>query len=133
MKNISTNESSLLKINFQLPIPLSLNALNVIESHFFQNLLNEFYAKYEEYDLGNIFFTYWIAVNSNSITAAVHYGALIEKLQAKYMKIQNVSYSKILDKSVLFRKGGDKSILTILRLPNIRVILEGESNLIPAS
>lgn len=103
LKNISTNESSLLKINFQLPIPLSLNALNVIESHFFQNLLNEFYAKYEEYDLGNIFFTYWIAVNSNSITAAVHYGALIEKLQAKYMKIQDVSYSKILDKSV-FKK-----------------------------
>lgn len=103
LKNISTSESNLLKINFQLPAPLSLKALNIIESHFFQNLLKEFYAKYEEYDLGNIFFTYWIAVNSNSITAAVHYGALIEKLQAKYMQIHDVGYSKILDKSV-FKK-----------------------------
>lgn len=103
LKNINTNESNLLNINFQLPAPLSLNAVNIIESNFFQNLLKEFYSKYEEYDLDSIFFTYWVAVNSNSITAAVHYGALIEKLQAIYMKINNVSYSKIIDKSI-FKK-----------------------------
>ncbi|WP_174492913.1 hypothetical protein [Acinetobacter sp. Marseille-Q1623] len=103
IKNINDNERNQLGINFQLPTPLSLYALNIIEPNFFQNLIQEFYVKYEEYDLGNIFFTYWIAVNSNSITAAVHYGALIEKLQANYMKINNVSYSKILDNSI-FKK-----------------------------
>lgn len=103
IKNINDNERNQLGINFQLPTPLSLHTLNFVESNFFQNLIQEFYVKYEEYDLGNILFTYWIAVNSNSITAAVHYGALIEKLQANYMKINNVSYSKILDNSV-FKK-----------------------------
>lgn len=103
LRNINDNEKGQLSINFQLPTPLSLNTLNIIEPHFFQNLLKELYAKYEEYDLGNIFFTYWIAVNSNSITAAVHYGALIEKLQSIYMKIHDVSYNKILDNSI-FKK-----------------------------
>lgn len=103
LKNINDNERNQLSINFQVPAPLSLNALNIIELDFFQKMIKEFFIKYDEYDLNNIFFTYWIAVNSNSITAAVHYGALIEKLQANYMKIINVSYSKILDKSI-FKK-----------------------------
>lgn len=102
-RNINSNELGRLSIDFQLPAPLSLKAFNIIELDFFQKLVQEFYIKYDEYDLNNIFFTYWIAVNSNSITAAVHYGALIEKLQANYMKINNVSYSKILDNSV-FKK-----------------------------
>ncbi|ENU19497.1 hypothetical protein F994_02357 [Acinetobacter bohemicus ANC 3994] len=100
IKNINDNERGQLSINFQLPSPLSLQASNIIESNLFQKLIQEFYVKYIDYDLGNILFTYWIAVNSNSITAAVHYGALIEKLQARYMGINKVSYSKILDKSV---------------------------------
>lgn len=103
LKNINNNERNQLSINFQVPAPLSLNALNVIEFDSFQKMVKELYTKYEEYDLDDIFFTYWVAVNSNSITAAVHYGALIEKLQALYMKIHDVSYSKILDRST-FKK-----------------------------
>lgn len=103
LRNISDNEMGQLNINVQVPASLSLYASNIIESNLFQNLIQEFYVKYEEYDLGNIFLTYWIAVNSNSIMVAVHYGALIEKLQANYMKINDVSYSKILDRSV-FKK-----------------------------
>ncbi|MGP4772025.1 hypothetical protein ACS125_15980 [Acinetobacter sp. PFS20] len=103
LRNIHDNERGQLAINVQVPTPLSLSALNIIEVDIFENLMQELYVKYEEYDLSNIFFTYWVAVNSNSITAAVHYGALIEKLQATYMKIHEVSYSKILDKSI-FKK-----------------------------
>ncbi len=103
LRNIHDNERGKLAINVQVPTPLSLSALNIIEVDIFENLMQELYVKYEEYDLGNIFFTYWVAVNSNSITAAVHYGALIEKLQATYMKIHEVSYSKILDKAI-FKK-----------------------------
>ena len=103
LRNISDNEMGQLNINVQVPASLSLYASNIIESNLFKNLIQEFYVKYEEYDLGNIFLTYWIAVNSNSIMVAVHYGALIEKLQANYMKINDVSYSKILDRSV-FKK-----------------------------
>lgn len=100
LRNIHDNERGHLTINVQVPIPLSLSALNIIDFDIFESFVQELYDKYEEYDLGNIFFTYWIAVNSNSITAAVHYGAIIEKLQATYMKIHDVNYSKILDKSV---------------------------------
>lgn len=103
LRNIHDNERGQLAINVQVPTPLSLSALNIIEVDIFETLMQELYVKYEEYDLGNIFFTYWVAVNSNSITAAVHYGALIEKLQATYMKIHEVSYSKILDKAI-FKK-----------------------------
>lgn len=103
LRNIHDNERGQLAINVQVPTPLSLSALNIIEVDIFETLMQEFYVKYEEYDLDNIFFTYWVAVNSNSITAAVHYGALIEKLQATYMKIHEVSYSKILDKAI-FKK-----------------------------
>lgn len=103
LRNIRDNERGQLAINVQVPTPLSLSALNIIDIDIFGNLIQELYVKYEEYDLDNIFFTYWVAVNSNSITAAVHYGALIEKLQATYMKIHEVSYSKILDKSIFKR------------------------------
>ncbi len=102
-KDINDNERNQLSIDFQLPAPLSLKNFNVIESDFFQKLMQDIYEKYDEYDFSNILFTYWIAVNSNSITAAVHYGALIEKLQATYMKIHEVSYSKILDRAI-FKK-----------------------------
>lgn len=99
LRNVRATERAQLTINVQVPTPLSLTALNVVDFEIFENLVQELYFKYEKYDLANIFFTYWVAVNSNSITAAVHYGALIEKLQATYMKIHNVSYNKILDNS----------------------------------
>jgi len=108
-RTIHDNERGQLTINVQVPTPLSLSALNVIDCEIFKNLVLELYVKYDEYDLGNIFFTYWVAVNSNSITAAVHYGALIEKLQATYMKIHDVSYSKILDKASFKKCGSDYS------------------------
>lgn len=103
LRNICDDERGQLSINFQIPTPLSLDASNILQFDFFQNLVKELFSKYDEYDVDNIFFTYWIAVRSNSITAAVHYGALIERLQSKYMEIHDVSYSKILDKSV-FKK-----------------------------
>ncbi len=99
-KNINDNENNFSKINFQLPTVLSSDFSNYIQSNIFENLIIELYSKYEEYDLGNIFFNYWIAVSSNSITAAVHYGALFEKIQTKYMEIHEVGYSKILNKSI---------------------------------
>lgn len=103
LRNISNSERAQLSINVQVPSPLSLKAFNVIEFLIFETLVEELYVKFEDYDLDNIFFTYWVAVNSNSVTAAVHYGAIIEKLQATYMKIHDVSYSKILDKAI-FKK-----------------------------
>lgn len=103
LMNICDSERAYFSVNFQLPSPLCLRLKNSIDSNLFNVLFNDLYVKYDEFHLSNVFFTYWIAVNSNSISAAVHYGALIEKLQATYMKIHDVSYSKILDKSV-FKK-----------------------------
>lgn len=102
-KNINSNEKNLLNINFQLPTALDFASANIINEKIFQNLVIEIFQKYDAYDFGNIVFNYWIAVGSNSITAAVLHGAIVEKLQSKYMEINNVSYSKVLDRSA-FKK-----------------------------
>lgn len=98
-KSISTTENNFLKIDLQIPTSLSSDFSNIIDSDIFQNLVVQIFEKYDEYDFGNIIFSYWIAVSSNSITAAVLYGAIVEKLQSKYMEIKDVKYSKILDRA----------------------------------
>jgi hypothetical protein len=95
-----------------LPSVLNSNFSNIIDSIFIQKLIKEFYEKYDQYDLGSILLNYWVAVSSNSITAAVLYGAQIEKLQRRYIEINNTSYTRILDKSI-FRKLKEKLLIQL--------------------
>lgn len=97
-KNINDSENKFLNINFELITNINKNYSNLIDSNYVQNLVKNFFDKYDEYNFNNVFYTYWIAVSSNSITAAVHYGAIVENLQKRYMELNNAKYSKILEK-----------------------------------
>ena len=74
---------------------------NFIGRENFNFSLNKIFSMYDEYNFNHIFFIYWTAISSPSLSAAVHFGALIEFVQKQYIKINNSSITKLIEKSKL--------------------------------
>ncbi|WP_434707771.1 hypothetical protein J3P75_18610 [Pseudomonas sp. R1-1] len=86
---------------FPLPsAPITVHGSNVLDPDAVEKLANAAYEIYDTYNLRTIFWRYWHSAVAPMFMAPAYYGAIIESIQTKFLKIQREK----LDRGIINRK-----------------------------
>jgi hypothetical protein len=81
------------------PAPLHLKWENAISADLLEGMVASLYKIYDAYELQSTFWSYWHAMAAPLHMKAIHFGAAIESLQSKFLKITPAVRPSIVDDS----------------------------------